>query len=490
MRANALINSRSSRLLAVLLAGALLVAAGCSGKSTKPDTETLDTVTEAERGDADFDERGIPKLAPLKLVEEEPEVEKLGAMDGVSAYKVGDIMVIHKETPANSVASARVYISGGATHLTDQTAGIERLALNTAVNGGTDAHAKDDFNSMLDSMGSSVAAFSDRDFSGYSMKSVVENFDTTWDLMASAILEPQMPEEELELQRKRHLADIRSLQENPDRLVGHVATKLLFENHPYSTLQLGTEENVSAFTREQVAAYQRAMLDPARMSVVVVGNVPVEKVLERTKKLARVTVPAKIPGQKLEPFEAAEPQIKVEQKKIPTNYIFGLFPAPSPGDEDYEAMLVAVEYLRDRLFEEVRTKRNLTYAVSSGLSDRRVNYGYLYVTAVDPAKTMPVIYAEVDKLKNGEVTDEALEQSRNVFITEHYMNLETNGSQASLLARSHLIADNWKAHSDFIDRVQKVTPADVQRVATQYMKNYHFGIVGSPEQIDEKLFAK
>ena len=54
-----------------------------------------------------------------------------------------------------------------------------------------------------------------------------------------------------------------------------------------------------------------------------------------------------------------------------------------------------MEILSDRLFEEVRTKRNLTYAVQAGLSQRAANYGILYVTAVDPANTLPVMLAEL-----------------------------------------------------------------------------------------------
>lgn len=480
------LSGRLPRLGAVLITGALAVAAGCSSNAPKPDQKPKDEQQMTQK----VDERGIPELEPLGFAKEEPKVEKLGDVDGTTAYKVGGVTVIHKKTPANSVVAARVYISGGSTHLTDKTAGIERLALNTAVNGGTDSHSKDEFNAMLDSMGSSVSAFSDRDFSGYSMKSVVDNFDATWDLMAETIVAPKMPADELALQKQRHLADIKSLHENPDRLVGYVATELLFEGHPYHTLQLGTAENVEAFTREQVAAYQRAMLHPDDMTVVVVGNVAEKDVLAKAKKLAKLQPKAGLPDQKLVPFQSDKPAIAVEEKKIPTNYIFGLFTAPAPGDEDYEAMLVAVEYLRDRLFEEVRTKRNLTYAVSSGLSDRRVNYGYLYVTAVDPAKTMPVIFQEVDKLKKGEFSAEQLAESRNVFITQHYMDLETNGSQASLLARSHLIADDWKEFADSIERLKAVEPDDVQRVAKKYMKNYQFGVVGQDKNIDKKLFAK
>lgn len=442
----------------------ILTLGGCSSAPTKPDADAAEATS-------------APAGAQL-----------LGTVDTTSAYKVGDITLIHKTTPANAVVAARIYLLGGSANLTEDTAGIERLALSVAAEGGTQAHPKDEFNALLDSMGSSVSAFSDRDFSGYTMQSTVEHFEPTWELMLETALSPAMPEAELKLQRQRHLADIQTLKDDPDRLVSEVASKLLFVDHPYENLQLGTAENVARFTLEEVKAYQKSMLHPQDMTVVVVGNVPVDALIERVQRLNEIPQEAARPHKSLGPFKDTGSALEVEKKAIPTNYVFGLFPAPAPGDADYETMLVAMKYLSDRLFEEVRTRRNLTYAVSAGLSDRRVNYGVLYVTAVDPDKTMPVIFREIERLRNGDFSAEDLEESRNVFITRHYMALETNASQASLLARSHLIAGDWKRFATSIDRLKAVTASDVERVAQEYLKDYRFGIVGNPDEIDRDLF--
>src|SRR5690554_332797 len=456
------INKRFSAMSIFGISAAFLVGAACSSTPAKPDSQA-----------------GAEQIDGAQV---------LGQVDNTTAYKVGDLVVIHKITPANAVVAARVYFSGGAAHLSESSAGIERLALNTAVSGGSVSHPKDEFNAAVDSMGSSIATFDDRDFSGYAMQSTIEHFSPTWALMLESILEPQLPESEVHLQRQRHLADIKSLQENPDRLVGHIASQLLFRGHPYENFQLGTLENVERFTREDLVNYQKSLLDSATMTVVVVGNIPARELLEKVKPLATLKPEVELTAQELPPFQPSSGEIEVFEKSIPTNYIYGLYPAPAFGEPDYEAMLVASKYLSDRLFEEVRTIRNLTYAVSAGLSSRQVNYGVLYVTAVDPDKTMPIIFAEIQKLKDGDFSPKDLDESRNVFITRHYMDLETNGSQASLLARSHIIAGDWTRFATSIDRLNAVTPEDVQRVAQEYMKNYRFGIVGSESDINPPLF--
>lgn len=455
----------SAPVCALGLIGGLLVGVGCSSAPAKPDEDAAVSEPKAPAG-----------------------AELLGTVETTSAYQIGDIMLIHRETPANAVVAARVYISGGAANLTPENAGIERLALNIATKGGTKSRPKDEFNALLDSMGASVSSFTDRDYSGYSMQSTVEYFEPTWELLFEAMVEPAMPEAELDLQRSRHLAAIKSLHDSPDSLGSHTALKLLFTEHPYLNFQLGTAENVEGFELDELAAYQQSLLHPEDMTVVVVGNVPVDKLVEQVQRLNDVPEGEPRPHQELVPFKDTGAAIAVEEKDIPTNYIYGLFPAPAPGAEDYEAMLVAIEYLSDRLFEEVRTNRNLSYAVSAGLSDRRVNYGLLYVTAVNPSETMPVMFEEIEKLKNGDFDPEDLNESRNVFITRHYMSMETNSSQASLLARSQLIAGDWTRFAESIDRLQAVTPEDVERVAKEYLKDYRFGVVGDPGDIDQELF--
>lgn len=472
--------NHKSRLFTVLVASLAILATACSSTPPRPDT-----VPETQAP-----ETAESTLPPLEFAEGEPVVKNLEALDDTRSYRVGNLHIIHKKTPANAVVSAQLYIIGGATNLTEETAGIEQLALNVATSGGTLSTPKDAFNEQLDSVGSSISSFVDRDYSGYALHSVVDHFDLTWDLFVQTVFEPAMPEAEIELRRQRQLADIQSLFESPDSQVSYVATRLLFQGHPYYNMQLGTAENVESFTRDQLLRYQRSLVTPERMLLVVVGNVPQDDIIDKVKASFGKLAPSQLPPNPgPAPLEADAVAIQVETRALPTNYIYGLFPAPSMSNDDYAPMLVAIRYLRDRLFEEIRTKRNLTYAVSAGLGNKRANYGLLYVTAVDPAATMPVMLSEVDRLKTTPLTEQDLEEVRNVFLTSHYMNLQTNSSQASMLGEAQIIGGDWRITEQFPERVRAVQPDDIQRVAQKYFQNYQFGIVGNPDDVPPDLFG-
>lgn len=466
-------HSNIARRAVLLVTACALTLSAC--KKNKPDEQP----TEGQQQTSAWE--GVPEYSELKLREGEPAVEQLGSEAGVKAMKIGDLLVLHKPTPANQVVSAQLYFIGGAQRLDATTTGLEKLALSVAVSGGTASTPKDQFNAQLDAVGASIGSFTDRDYSGVAMKTIVPYFDDVWGLFTQAVLEPAMPADELELARERQLAQIDSLFENPDSQVGHIATQALFAGHPYANLQLGVRETVEEFTRDDLRAWQRALLQPDQMILVVVGDIPEDKLVASVKGTFGKLVPTRPAPPALPAIEAGEPEIVFEQRELPTNYIFGLFTAPAPGTPDYPAMVVAMDYLSDRLFEEVRTKRNLTYAVSAGVSSRRANYGYLYVTATQPTETLEVMLAEVDKLRQNLLTDQHIKETLNVFLTQYYMSQETNSSQAADLADAYIVTGDWREAIAFLEDIRAVKPADIQRVVKTYVKNYHFGVVGPDE---------
>ena len=153
------------------------------------------------------------------------------------------------------------------------------------------------------------------------------------------------------------------------------------------------------------------------------------------------------------------------------------------------ALTLATSILSTRFFEEVRTKRNLSYAVFSGLSSRLANYGLLYATAVEPDSAVAVMLAEVRKLKEEPVSSTALEQALSVFVTRYYLGLETNASQAALLGRYELQGGGWEEADEFVDDVREVTPEDLQRVMRRYVSGLHFAVLGDPAKVDRALFT-
>jgi len=180
--------------------------------------------------------------------------------------------------------------------------------------------------------------------------------------------------------------------------------------------------------------------------------------------------------------------VDVTPRDLPTNYIQGLFTAPSLTSPDIYAMRIASSLLRDRVFEEVRVKRNLSYAPDAFLRTQAANVGGLYVTAVDANQSIRVMLSEISRLQNEAVSNDDIHAVIAQYLTTYYLGQETNAAQAGELAQYELIGGGLRNSVDFLEKLEAVTPADIQRVSQKYMRNIRFVVLGNPKSVDTGVF--
>lgn len=403
-------------------------------------------------------------------------------------FTVAGIDVVFKPIRANEVVAARLYLKGGSANLTPETAGIENLMAAAAIR-GTEKYDRDEFAALAARTGTAMGANANPDYTVASVQAVSRYWDEAWDLFTQAALHPTFPADEVEQVRAQLVNQLKGRLDNPDAQLQILANAQLYAGHPYVVDPLGTAEAVEALTRDDLAAWHARRMTKENLLLVVVGNV--------TRADVEAKVAAAFGGLpstggttgEIPPVTPAGPEVAVTERELPTNYIRGQFLAPHPGEADYAAMQVALDILSDRLFEEVRTKRNLSYAVFAGQSQRRVNYGLLYVTAAEPDTTLEVMLHEVERLKSEPITAERLAENVNIFLTNYWLGLETNMEQAAALGAFEVVGGGWENAAEFARRVQAVTPSDIQRVARTYLRNFHFVVIGDPDRIDRTLFS-
>lgn len=407
---------------------------------------------------------------------------------GATSFEVAGIPVIFKSVDANEVIAVQVYLKGGSTVLDDATSGIERLMISAATR-GTERYDKDVFARRAAATGAGIGGQALYDYSVMTLQAVTTHWDESWDLFTQALLHPTYPEAEVTLVREQIVNALKGRDDNPDQRLAWLANDLLYDGHPYATDPAGTVESIAAMTAADVRGWHARRMVPENLLIVVVGNVDGGDLIAKIES-AFGSLP--VTDGDAEPAPVADPgtpDLVVEERDLPTNYIRSQFITPRPGDPDYAPFRIAADILSDRFFEEVRTKRNLSYAVFSGVSQRRSNYGLLYVTAVEPDTTIQVMFHEVDRLKSEPVTEERLAESRNVFTTQYWMSQETNMGQATTLGTFELVGGGWERAGAFIDEVQAITPEDVQRVAGSYLGGFHTAVIGDPTKIDRTLFT-
>jgi predicted Zn-dependent peptidase len=231
-------------------------------------------------------------------------------------------------------------------------------------------------------------------------------------------------------------------------------------------------------------------MQTSRLLLVLVGDVDATQLQPRVIAAFRELPRGEYKPPAPQPLSFNSQTVEVTERALPTNYIQGVFTAPSITSPDIYPMRVAASMLRDRVFEEVRVKRNLSYAPDAFLRSQAANVGGIYVTADNgrAAESVRVMLGEIARLQQEPIDQDDIKSVVAQFLTTYYMGEETNAAQVGELAQYELIGGGWRRSLEFIEKLRVVTPRDVQRVAQKYMRNIRFVVLG-PAQIDRNVFT-
>lgn len=412
----------------------------------------------------------------------------LALASATTSFDVSGVHVILRQNNANNVVAANLYLLGGSRQISDANAGIEPILLDVSER-GTQRYPKNSLRRAMSMLGSEIVVAPNADWTMFGIRSSTEVFDSTWSIFADRIMHPNLAKSEIGLVKAQYLSGIRQRRDDPDALADYLADSITFVGHPYAVSVIGNEKSIQALDSTTLRQYHRTQFVTSRMLLVVVGNVDrahIERLV--TQSIGQLpagnykwTAPPRVPEMPT--------AVVIERRQLPTNYILGYYSGPLASGADYRALRVATSVLTGRMFAEIRTRQNLTYDVHAPFVDRAATAGGLYVSTASPDTTLKLMRAAVLDLQQGMLDPAGLKQLEEQFITEYFLDNETNAAQADFLARSQLYEGDFKAADRFVDDLKSVTPEAVQRVARKYMKGFRFAYVGDPSKLNPRTIS-
>jgi len=422
----------------------------------------------------------LPRMSPSATMVVAPDTAT------TTKFDVNGVSVILRRNTATEVVVASLYLLGGTRQLMPATAGIEAMVLATSER-GTRHFPGAAVRQRTARLGSTISIEASDDWSAIGLHAIRATFDSTWAIFADRVMAPTLDPNEFALMRDQFLTIAREKNTQPDDAATELADSLLYLNHPNSVSPTGTPESISAITVAQLKQYHAQQFVTSRMLLVVVGNVDRAQV-ERLVRTTLSTMPRGTYKWTSPPAVTTTGRaLAIDNRLLPTNYLLGYVPGPAATDPDYTALRVATAVLSGRLFTEVRSRRNLSYAVEAPFLERGQAIGGLYVTTGDPNQVLRIMRQELTELQTESVDPVGLKRLEQQFITEYYLKNETNSDQANVLARAELYQGDFRAADRFMDGLRRVTPDDVRRVARQYLKDFRFAYVGDASKLDRAL---
>lgn len=405
----------------------------------------------------------------------------------VTEFDVNGLKVLVKKRAGSQTVATGLFLRGGSSNVTEKNAGIEALMFDVATE-ATTSFPREKLRSESASMGTVIGAGSNYDYSGLSMASTRDNFDRSWEIFADVALHPSFKQDDFDRVKSRTVLSLRDDVDSPESYLQLLLDRMAYAGHPYANSPRGTAEVVDKLTLEDVRLYHTQMMQTSRLLLVVVGDLDAAMLRARIAATLGKLPRGSYESKPLPPLVFNAPAVEVTQRSLPTNYIQGIFVAPPLTSDDIQSMRIASNILTQLVYQEVRERRNLSYAPDAFLNNQRANIGGISVTAVDANQAVSVMLDQIALLQHNTFTPQIISNVVAGYLTNYYSRLETNAAQASELAQYELIGGGWRNSINIIERLRAVTPEDVQRVSQKYMRNIRFVVLGNPASVDRNVF--
>lgn len=442
-------------------------------------------------------EDALPKVAMLKNAEviRPKSGSSATAMSSTSSaatisteeFDVDGLKVILRRNPQSEVVAARMFYPGGVAYAGADKAGLELLALEVAAR-QTEHYPKETMARELTRLGARLSSDARPDYTVFALSSIAQNFDESARIFLDAVAHPKFTAEEVALARDRRLHVIANEEDNPDTYLNRLSAQNAFGNHPYSLSGIGTKENISAVSADALRDFYMRGLSRSRLLLVVAGNATREQVTALVRNAL-----TDVPKGEYKPTalpaipNAAQSTVKLVARDLPTVYVQGYFPGPRRGDADYVATNVAMHVYARRIYQEIRTKRNLSYAPSAGETSNAQTAGMLYVTTPDPNAAITVMRDELQRMRTSNVGADELSAAINELRTYLLQDLETSDETANLLGRASITAGDWHVVDQAAQLLDKITAEDVRAAMQKYAQHVDFTLLGKVDNVDQKL---
>jgi zinc protease len=299
-------------------------------------------------------------------------------------------------------------------------------------------------------------------------------FDLEGDRISSLSIDPKMVESERGVVLSERST---GLENSPWDLLTQQVQATAFQEHPYHWPVIGYEDDMKNWKQADCERYFKTYYAPNNCVTVISGNVKFNEVKRLAEKYIE-PIPAQPAPPKVhivEPAQTGERRILV-QKDVSTPYINIVYKVPEARHEDYYALSILSDILSSgkssRLYSSLVDKKQLASEASAsyGQSFDPTLFNFYLVTAdnVKEADLENATYEEIEKIKKDGISETELQKIKNQKLMEFYGQIETINGKSNNIGTYEVFFGDYKKMFDAPEAFNKVTAADVQRVANKY----------------------
>jgi predicted Zn-dependent peptidase len=366
--------------------------------------------------------------------------------------------------------SLGLWVDIGTRHETPDINGVAHFLEHMAFK-GTERRSARAIAEEIEAVGGHLNAYTSRESTAYYAKVLREDVPLALDILADILLHSTFDPDEFERERAVILQEIGQAHDTPDDIIFDHFQERAFPAQAMGRPVLGTPEIIGGLSREAVVSYLRGHYSASHFVLSASGNLEHDRIAALAGELL-AEMPADLPVA-TEPARYVGGDFREERDLEQLHLVLG-FPGLSLGDPDYYAAAVLSTAfgggMSSRLFQEVREKRGLVYAIHSfvhGYRDGGLFGIYAGTGEAEAAELMPVLCDETMRLADGLAPGE-LARAKAQMKAGLLMSLESTGARCEQMATHLLVHGTPFDPAEIVRRVEAVDDAAIARVVTRW----------------------
>jgi zinc protease len=391
------------------------------------------------------------------------------------------VVVMHHEQP---IVSLRLLVRAGSALDPAGKAGVATLTA-ALLDQGTKTRSAIDIADTVDTLGATLTTGAATDLSFANLVVMRDSVEAGLGLLSDVVRHPAFAPGEVERQRQQALSTLLVNAEDPGYVASMVFDRLVFGSHPYGLPGAGTPDTLPAITPDDLHSFHDRYFAPNNAILAIVGDVAVEEAFAAAERVfgewerRSVSAPAaaETPSASrrlvvVDKPDAVQTEIRVGQLTIPRTH------------PDYLAMDLAIKILggegSNRLHRVLRSERGLTYGAEAELQALQQAGDVAADTNTRTETTgevLRLIFDEIAKLQRERVRDRELSDAQAYLAGSFPLTIETPDAIAAQVLNVLFYGLPLSELQTYAERLSAVTPEDIQRVASAYLRPDRLSVV-------------
>lgn len=392
------------------------------------------------------------------------------------------LTVLTKEVRTAPVVSVQVWYRVGSRNEVPGVSGVSHQ-LEHLMFKGTQARPIQ-FGRLFSALGSESNAFTSYDETAYFGTAERSKLGALMTLEADRMRNTVIGPEQLKSEKRVVISELQGYENSPSYRLGRAVMQAAFPNSPYGMAVGGSKADVEKFSVEQVQNHYKTYYRPENATLVITGDFKTAAALKLAEQtFGKISKAAPLLEEKAKANPSVRPSPPTSKEPIvlkqpgSTALLEAVYPLPNVNHPDVPAI-----DLMDAVLTGGRSSRLYQDLVETGLvssvgasASQMIDLGWYSISAVAAAgqplsRVETILQKSLSEIRQKLVSAEELQRAKSQFRASLILGSQDISSQATQLGYNQTVAGDYRFIDRYLAAMERVTPADILRVAQTYLK--------------------